>query len=278
MPAIPWSTVRIGPAPFLAVDHLGAGELVVLLHGIGGNRRNWHRNLPAFGAHFHALAWDARGYGDSDDAEGPLDLSHCEGDLLRVLDHFEAPRAHLVGLSMGGIIAMDFARRRPSRVLSLTLCAVLPAFGHLPEEARHAFLRRRREPLLHGAEPADIAVEVARSLVGPGAPPRVFEELVDSIARLRKHSYLKAIEAVVRAAAPDDLGSLKVPTHLIAGAADTLTTPAMMRDMAAQIPGALLTIVPGAGHLVNMEQPASFERAALDFLRSRRLRAPALSR
>src|SRR5262249_33618582 len=68
----PWTTERIGPAPHLSVDHMGTGELLVLLHGIGGNKRNWHDNLPALAAHRHTVAWDARGYGESDDYEGPL--------------------------------------------------------------------------------------------------------------------------------------------------------------------------------------------------------------
>jgi 3-oxoadipate enol-lactonase len=260
----PWTTVRIGPAPFLAVDHLGAGPLLVFLHGIGGNRRNWHPNLPAFSARFHAAAWDARGYGDSDD--GPLDIPSWSDDLRRLLDHFEAPGAHLVGLSMGGLIAMDFARRWPARILSLTLCDTLPDLGHLPEETRRDFLARRREPLLRGAEPRDIAPDVARSLVGPDAPPEVLGALVDSIARLRKASYLQAIDAVVSAKAAGDLGALRVPTLLVVGEADRLTTPALMQAMAARIPGARLALVPGAGHLPNLESPAAFADVVFDFL------------
>ena len=59
-----WTTTRIGPSPHIAVDHMGAGDLVVFLHGIGGNKRNWHPNVAAFARHWHAVAWDARGYGE----------------------------------------------------------------------------------------------------------------------------------------------------------------------------------------------------------------------
>ena len=104
-----WTTVRIGPAPHIAVDHMGTGDLVVFLHGIGGNKRNWVDNLPAFAAHWHAVAWDARGYGESDDYEGPLTFTDFSHDVARVLDHFGAKKAHIVGLSMGGRIAQDFA-------------------------------------------------------------------------------------------------------------------------------------------------------------------------
>ena len=99
----------IGPAPKIAVDYAGQGDLVVFLHGIGGNRRNWRAQLPVFAAAgFRAVAWDARGYGDSDDYDGPLDFYAFRDDLARVLDHFSAETANIVGLSMGGRIAASF--------------------------------------------------------------------------------------------------------------------------------------------------------------------------
>ncbi|HJU12355.1 MAG TPA: alpha/beta fold hydrolase, partial [Candidatus Binataceae bacterium] len=109
-----WTTDYVPGPPRIAVDHAGSGHLVVLMHGIGGNRTNWHDQLPAFAAHFHAVSWDARGYGASDHYEGPLDFGDFARDLGRVLDHFSASRAHLVGLSMGGVIAMDFWSRFPN--------------------------------------------------------------------------------------------------------------------------------------------------------------------
>src|SRR5690348_8176396 len=151
--------------PRIAVDEVGAGALVVFMHGIGGNRSNWRDQLPAFAAGYHAVAWDGRGYGDSDDYEGPLDFGDFASDLLRVIDHFGAPRAHLVGLSMGGVIALDFHSRYRSRVASLTLCDTMPGFSHFSEEQRAEFIRLRQEPLLAGKEPRDIAPMVARTLI-----------------------------------------------------------------------------------------------------------------
>jgi pimeloyl-ACP methyl ester carboxylesterase len=106
-----WKTDHISGPRLIAVDHIGSGSLVALMHGIGGNRSNWHDHLAEFGRYFHAVAWDARGYGDSDDYEGDLDFGDFADDLARLLDHFDASRAHLVGLSMGGVIALDFVGR-----------------------------------------------------------------------------------------------------------------------------------------------------------------------
>src|SRR5438876_8255925 len=111
-----WKTEYVAGPPRIAFDHAGVGPLVVLMHGIGGNRSNWHDQLPELARSFHAVAWDARGYGDSDDYDGDLDFGDFARDLARLLDHFGAARAHLVGLSMGGVIALDFVTRWPARV------------------------------------------------------------------------------------------------------------------------------------------------------------------
>jgi 3-oxoadipate enol-lactonase len=268
----PWSTIRIGPAPELAVDHMGAGELLVFLHGIGGNKRNWHDNLPAFAAHWHAVAWDARGYGESDDYAGALTFSDYAHDLARVLDYFDAAKAHVVGLSMGGRIALDFAALYPARVLTLTLCDTHRGFSHFSEEARQDFVRLRKEPLLAGGEPKDIAVPVAKSLAGPNITKEAFDQLVDSLSRLHKQSYIKSIEASVAAADHGRLEDIRVPTHVIVGAEDRLTPPDVARQIAGSIPGAELTIIPDAGHLVNIEKPTEFNQAAIRFLLSARAR------
>lgn len=154
-----WKTEFVSPTPRIAVDHMGSGPLVLCLHGIGGNRTNWHEQLLAFSSRFHAAAWDARGYGESDDYEGPLDFADFSRDLLRVLDFFGARRAHLVGLSMGGLIAMDFCLSYPDRVATLMVCDSPSGFGGaLGRDQVREFLRLRQEPLLAGNTPADIAL------------------------------------------------------------------------------------------------------------------------
>ena len=261
-----WTTERIGPAPFLAIDHAGEGELAVFLHGIGGNRTNWHDQLPAFSRHFHAVAWDARGYGGSDDYEGPLTFSDYTHDLARVLDHFKAEKAHVIGLSMGGRIAMDFAEKYPDRLITLTLCDTHRGIAHFSEEKKREFIRLRKEPLVNGGEPRDIAVPVSKTLIGPDAPPEIFQRLVDSISALHKESYIKSIEATFLSDSHDRLGDIKVPTHVVVGGADRLTTPKMAEEMTAMIAGASLTVIPRAGHLCNIEAPQAFNDAVIGFI------------
>jgi 3-oxoadipate enol-lactonase len=258
---------KIGPAPRIAVEHAGSGEVVVFLHGIGGNRRNWYSQFPAFAASFKAVAWDARGYGDSDDYEGALNFGSYADDVVRVLDHFGAKRGHIVGLSMGGRIAMDFAARHADRLKTLTLCDTHKGFAGFSEEKKVAFIASRKEPLLAGKEPKDIAEPVARTLIGPNASDEAFKALVDSMSRLHKESYIKSIEASVRMDVRNDLGNIKVPTLVVVGSADRLTTVEMAQEIASDIPGAELAIIDDAGHLANIEKPEEFNRVVLGFLR-----------
>jgi 3-oxoadipate enol-lactonase len=262
-------TTFIGSAPRIAVDHAGAGPLALLLHGVGGNRSNWRDQLPVFAQHFQAVAWDARGYGDSDDYDGPLDMADFSADLLRVIDHFRAPRAHLIGLSMGGMIAMDFYQRHPDQVASLVLCDTGPGLRRTMSDAGvEEFLRLRKAPLLAGRQPAEFAPVVARSLVSPAARAGALDQLVASLSRLHPQSYLKALECVTRYDGIGDLRGYRVPALVVVGADDTLTPPSVSERMAAEIPGAELCVIDDAGHLSNIEQPEAFNRRVLDFLRA----------
>lgn len=263
-------TLRILPAPLLAVDIQGEGPLLIFLHGIGGNRTNWRAQLPHFAPHFKAVAWDARGYGDSDDYDGPLAFDDFVTDLLRVIDWFGAPRAHLCGLSMGGRIAMRFALAHPGRVATLTLVDTHEGFESFTPEKRREFVETRRAPLVAGKTPADIAPGVARSLAGPKARPEHVQQLIDSIAALHKESYLKSLEATVNQVTVGDIARIGAPAHFIVGADDPLTPVALHRQMAARMGGAPVSVIADAGHLSNIEQAQAFNRAALDWLLPRR--------
>jgi 3-oxoadipate enol-lactonase len=257
---------RIGPAPVIAVESAGSGPLVVFLHGIGGNRTQWRRQLPVFAAQYRACAVDMRGYGASDDYERPLDFAAFSDDVMRVLDHCAAPRAHLVGLSMGGRIARDFYFRHPRRVATLTLANTSPGFDALSEKERAAFVRARQGPLRAGKEPKDVAEALASNLLARNATVAARADLIAMMGALHKASYLKTIEASVMQDRGAPLERIEVPTLVITSDADRLYTPALARDMARRIPGAQLVELAGAGHLSNIERPAEFNAAVLSFL------------
>jgi len=261
---------RVPGPPALALDVAGAGPFVLFMHGIGGNRRNWRRQLAAFAPRYACAALDARGYGESDDYEGPLVFDDFVADVLRVLDHVQVERAHLVGLSMGGRIAMRTALLHPERVATLTLVDTHEGFAAFSPPQRQAFVDTRRAPLLAGQEPSDIAPSVARSLIGPHATAEQLQELVDSIAMLHKESYIKSLQATVDQVDVGDIGAIAAPTHFMVGADDPLTPPAMHHEMAAKVRNSVVSVVPRAGHLSNIENPDAFNEAGLAWLASRR--------
>ena len=261
-------TLRIGPKPFIAVDHAGTGDLVLFLHGIGGNKSNWHEQIAALAPRFHPVALDARGWGASDDYDGPLSIDDMAADVVRVLDHFGVLTAHIVGLSMGGLVAQHVWFNAPGRVRSLTLCDTSPGLSRSQsKEELETFLKLRQQPLLDGKTPADIAPGVAKSLIGPKAGPAALQRLTDSIAALHKDSYLKALEAVTRYQLEGDIATIGVPCLLMVGAEDHLTPPAVHVEMQKRIAGSRLVVIPDAGHLSNIEQPQAFNKALLEFLR-----------
>jgi 3-oxoadipate enol-lactonase len=229
---------------------------VLFLHGIGGNRHHWREQLAFFSREYKAAAWDARGYGDSDDYDGPLDFPAFSGDVLRVLDFFRAPKAHLVGLSMGGRIARDFALRHPERLATLTLANTHPGFDALsPDEVRHFVDERRNR-----------TAESMRALLGSQARPEAYEALLESFKALRKPSYLKTLEASVAQDRAAPVEKIRARTLVITGSEDRVYPPALARAMAQRIPGARLVEIAGCGHLSNLEQPERFNRIVRNFL------------
>ena len=257
---------RILEKPKIAIDHGGAGELLVFMHGIGGNRTNWADQLRVFSDSFHAVAWDARGYGESDDYEGPLDFGDFAGDLLKLLDHFNASKAHLCGLSMGGRIAQDFYARHPDRVATLTLVATFHGFQNFSDEEKQRFVDLRKKPLVEGKEPKDIAPVVAKTLIGPNASEAQYQRLVASMAMLHKESYIKTVEATTYYNRTADLDKISVPTLLVYGEHDSLTRPELGKEMHERIKGSEMVVIENTGHLINLEQPEAFNRAAMAFL------------
>ena len=261
------STTEFIPGPVrIAVERVGSGPLLVMLHGIGGNRTNWRDQIPVFAEHFTAVAWDARGYGLSDDYLGALDFEDFARDLERVLDHYGARKAHLLGLSMGGRIIQDFYEMWPERVATLVLCDTRSGDFHQSLEARAEFVRLRKEPLLAGKTSAEMAPPVAESLIGPTSSREAFQRLVDSMAALHTESYIKTIEASGLQPQTLDISTIAAPTLIVCGEYDRLTPPEVSAEMHRKIPGSEYVVIEDAGHLTNIENPSRFNEVVLDFL------------
>jgi 3-oxoadipate enol-lactonase len=253
--------------PRIAYRRQGDGPAVLFLHGIGGNSLNWRGQHTALQDRFATIAWDARGYGRSDDYDGELDFESFADDLIRLLDSLNLERAHLVGLSMGARILMDFQIRYPGRAATLTLCDCHFGFQTaLTPEKRAEFIRLRQQPLREGKSFSDLAPALIDSLVGPNCSEAAQTDLRESILALHRDSYLKTIAASTNFDRGGDLSSFDLPVNLIYGEHDRLTPPSIGEDMRNRIPDARLRVVPDAGHLSNLEQPEAFNTALATFL------------
>ena len=271
--------MRIGhhsrTVPSIAIDYIGDGPLVIFLHGIGGDRSIWAHQLFAFAkAGYCAVAWDARGYGGSDDYDGPLRFTDIADDLARVMDAFAVNKAHIVGTSMGGRISLEFFANHPDRLATLTLAGVHASFGHFSPEKQQAFVAARSKPLIEdGLEPADIAPGAISRLAGPNVSDDARSRAIEAASRLHKHTYIQTVEATTQFDREHVLGEIDVPTLVIGGEFDPLTPPDMTRNLAANINGAEYHMIYDVGHLGNLENPVEFNRLLEQFLARFRDRA-----
>ncbi|HMN93812.1 MAG TPA: alpha/beta fold hydrolase [Hydrogenophaga sp.] len=239
---------------------------LVFLHGIGGRAWGWQDTLEHFAAQgWHALAWDMPGYGDSPAIEG-LDFDHLADALESLLAHALVPRAVLVGHSLGGMVALQSWARHPQRIAGLVLAGSSPAFGHGSGDFQTRFLDDRLAPLEAGQTLADIAARLIPAMVGPGAAAEALSRAQACMASITPEGYRAALQALVEFEQRAALPTITVPTLCLAGEHDRTAAPAVVRRMAEKIPGASYVEMPGAGHLMNFEQPEAFAAELSTFL------------
>ena len=250
----------------ITYERAGAGPPLVLLHGIGSNARSWRHQLAGLSDEFTVVAWDAPGYGGSDDPPADWPLVEYAHHLAGLLDHLGFARVALLGLSWGGVLAQEFYRHYPSRVSALLLADTNAGHGGLDEAER----RRRLDDRLRALEtmtPAELARARAPALLRQPAPPELLGEVEAIMAELHPRGYRSAAIALSQADTRDVLPQVCVPTLVLCGEQDQVTPLAEARQLASAIPHARLAVIAEAGHVSNQQQPARFNTAVRQFLR-----------
>jgi 3-oxoadipate enol-lactonase len=249
-------TVAVEPrdvdATPVAWREAGQGPLVLFLHGLGMTRTGFDPQLAALADRYRCVAWDMPGYGASPPVDTPLAFGGLAAAVERLLDTLGADAAHLVGLSLGGMIAMHTAVRHRARVRSLALLDTSPAFG-LDGTDPAVWRQERRALLDDGSTPADLAEPWLRSVMAPDVSAAVVAAAVASMERIPAAGLRAALECLPDHDVRADLGRIGVPTLVLVGERDVETPPAYARALADGIAGARLAVVPGAGHIVNLE-------------------------
>lgn len=243
------------------IDWRGTGVPVVCLSGIGGAAHLWVGVARAFPGR-RVLAWNQPGYGGRALIE-PLDFAALAQTLAADLD---APIVDLVGHSMGGMIALEFALRFPARVRRLVPYATTPAFGGKDPAFAETFLARRLKPLEDGLSMPQAAVLLVSGMAAAGADPACEPAMAAAMASIPEATWRATLACLTRFDRRADIARIATPTLCIAGAQDAVAPPRSMQRMADAIAGARFAVVEGAGHVPHLEQPAAFEALLRDFL------------
>jgi len=263
----------IRDAPLAHLRWGDGGRVVVLLHGVGGGREAWGDSLSGTGAAlaeagFTAIAADLPGYGESATIE-PYDMAGLAAAVVGLIEALQPTRCALVGHSMGGMVAQELMACAADCVQALVLSGTSPAFGK-PDGAWQAeFLAQRLAPLDAGAGMASLAPGLALGMASPTAPHDAVARAAVLMSAVPEATYRRALQAIAGFNRRELLGDLRLPVLCLAGEHDRNAPPAVMQQMAARIAGAEYHCMAGVGHLANMEAPALFNLALIDFLQRR---------
>jgi len=243
------------------------GVPVVLLHGFPFDRSLWDPQVAALEGEFRVVAYDARAHGRSGGAGEPFAFEDFVDDLHGVLDALAIGKAVLVGLSMGGYVALRFAEREPARVRALVLSDTKSAAdGDAARLARAAGAKKARAE--GAAAFADGFLPKALSKRTLQASPEIVGKVRGMIHGCSAAGIAGTLVAMAgRTDTTASLAKVSVPALVLVGSEDVLTPPADAKALAAAIPGARLVEIPGAAHLPNLEATAAFDEALLPFLR-----------
>jgi len=242
----------------------GDGVPIVLLHGLGSSSADWAFQLPALAMRHRVLAVDLRAHGRSSRPRGRLTVEAMADDVAALLTALGVPPAHLVGLSLGGCVALTLALDHPERVRSLTL---VNAFARLTPAGPRGVLRMlTRLALLACAPMRVVAAHVARGLFPRPDQQALYLAAVASIGSNPRATYVSAIRALLGFDVRRRLAAVRCPTLVVAGDRDTTVALAAKTRLQRGIAGAELLVVLDSGHATPCDQAERFNAALLAFV------------
>ena len=239
------------------------GIPVLCLHGIGGDHTSFADQLAQLGER-RVIAWNMPGYGGSDPMV-QMDFAALSGAVIALLDELGIEDVHLVGQSIGGMIAQEVAIRVPTRVASLGLIATTSAFGGRDDSFKQAFVTARLGPLDAGVDMATMAEQAIPAIIGPSASADMRQIAVDAMGRIDETAFRQVISCLVTFNRRADQHRITQPCCLIAGSHDASSPARIMAKMADGLANATFHIVDQAGHLVNSEYPDIVNAMLTDF-------------
>lgn len=278
----------------------GTGPTVICLHGIGGGCDSFLAQMPVVDgfapplasrqaggrcppappqdiyeqkkgagcglAGYRVISWNMPGYGGSVAGHEPLDFASLSRALARFIAALGPGSVHLVGQSIGGMIALDHALRCPDQVATLSLIGTTPSFGGRDPGFSEAFLSARLAPLEAGQTMAEMAADSAPRIVGPAADAATIAQISAIMAQVSEQTWRGILNCLVTFNRRADLARVQQPCCLIAGSHDQNAPARTMEKMAAILPAAEYHLIEGAGHMINQEAPAQTNAILMEFL------------
>ncbi len=258
----------------IAYEVAGAGHPLTLIHAGIADRRMWDDQFAAFAAEYRTVRYDIRGFGQSTIPPSPYTMRE---DLRALLDHLGIARTHLLGVSLGGSIAIDFTIDHPEMV-----AALIPVAAGIGGQAPAPELQGRWREIEEVAKRGDLTAVNELELrlwvdgegraagpVDPAVRERVREMNAAVLAREAEQDHAESVNRLDPPAI-GRLAEIAAPTLVIVGACDVPGVVASAELLATRIPGARHVVLPEVAHLPPMEAPGEFNRLVLDFLRGRR--------
>ena len=257
MPSLDHDGVRI------AWESAGSGPALLLLHGLGGGLVDWEPQIVPFAARYRVIRLDVRGHGGSDKPKGPYRVEDFTGDAIAVLRAADAGPAHVVGLSMGGMIALQMALDAPELVRSLVLANTGPEVRAENLKERIAMWQRRILTRMLSME--QFATALSERLFPEPGQATMRAEFRRRWAANDPVAYRESYHALLRWSVAGRLGRIGQPTLVIHSEFDYTTLERKQR-WAARIPHARMATIAGGRHAVSMDRSADFNRVVLEFL------------
>ena len=262
-------SVEIGES-IVTYREAGAGPALVLLHGIGSAARTFDDQLVALSNGLRVVAWDAPGYGGSTCLanEWPVPADYAAA-LDGFLDATGIRSCHLLGHSLGALMAASFAADRPQRILSLSLASVAGGHARMAAAEREKLLAQRVGDLAE-LGPRGMAEKRGPRLLGPDATPAMIRRVVDTMAAVRPDGYAQGARMLAAGDVKADIARLPaaMKVQFLYGDADVITPPARNTEIAALRPQAPVHVIAGAGHAVYLEKPEKLNAILSSFIAS----------
>ncbi len=240
----------------------GGGDRLplVFLHGVGSDKRVWQPQLDHFGVARRAVAFDYPGYGESDPAPAGCTRDDYAAALLAAMDSLGIARAHICGLSLGGVIAIAMHEAAPGRCASLILA---DSFAVHPDGQT---IHDRSVDASNTIGMRQLAEQRTPLLLAPDTAPEIRDAVIATMAGIDAQAYRIGARAVWLADQRDRAARIAVPTLVLVGERDPVTPPGLSKQLAALINGSSLKVIAGASHLANLDRPEPFNREVDRFI------------